>query len=151
MTVVTLQMEVRMENGAVKKMRTGVCATPRVTNHSLAPRRPDELRHQQPPHPPQVNRSLTSKVADGEVLVFGVFLWRFEGELLSGTRQILVFSAERLDHLFDTKTRTEIFHLTSLFLPRTSATATLLSFEAAFFSSGTYVLHISPGVKTHSC
>lgn len=63
--------------------------------------------HQQPP--PQENGSLTSKVADGEVLVFGVFLWRFEGELLPGTRQILVFSTKRLDHLFNMETRTEIF------------------------------------------
>lgn len=91
------------KNGAVKKMRTGVCATPRVpvTNHSLA--------YVTNSLPPQENGSLTSKVADGEVLVFGVFLWRFEGELLPGTRQILVFSTKRLDHLFNMETRTEIF------------------------------------------
>lgn len=44
--------------------------------------------------------SLTSKVSDGEILVFRVVLWRFEGELLSGSRQVLVLGTEGLNHLF---------------------------------------------------
>lgn len=115
------------KNGAVKKMRTGVCATPRVpvTNHSLA-----YVTNSLPPKKTEV-------LLPKSRMVKFLFLVSSFGDLKENCCPALGRSWSLALKVWITcstwRQEQRFSHFMSLFLLRTSAAATLLSFEAAFF------------------